>query len=145
MSADPTTTTPKAIVDAAYDLISFEAGSEPEWERFRELFLPEAVLAFRVFPEDETITVMDLDAYMVKQMREGMKEEGYSETVVKRTEVIYRDIAECRVLFHMQFGTAEPFTAIDIFQLVYRDGRWWVASIVSDILQPGEAIPAGVV
>lgn len=145
MSADPMTATPTAIVDACYNLISFEAGSEPQWERFRTLFLPEAVLALRVFPDDEAVTVMDLDAYMVKQMREGMKEEGYSETVVRRAEMTYRDIAECRILFQMQFGDAEPYTAIDIFQIVRRSGRWWIASIVSDVLKPGEPVPAGAI
>jgi hypothetical protein len=74
-----------------------------------------------------------------------MKEEGYSESVVRRTEMTYRDIAESRVVFHMQFGEAEPYTAIDVFQLVRRGGRWWVASIVSDVLEPGEPVPDGVV
>ena len=145
MTPDPLTASPTVIVDACYDLISFEAGSGPQWERFRSLFLPEAVLTLRVFPGDAEVTVMDLDAYMEKQMREGMKEEGYSETVLQRTEMIYRDIAESRVLFHMQFGDAAPFTAIDVFQLVRRGGRWWVASIISDILEPGEPIPQGVI
>ena len=78
---------------------------------------------------------------MIKQMREGMKEEGYSESILKRSELVYRDIAEVRVLFAMRFGNSEPHTAIDVLQLVRSEGRWWIASIVSDILAPGEPVP----
>ncbi len=139
MNSTTPTNSPTALVDASYDCISFEPGAEPQWDKFRSLFLPEAVLALRVFPEDDAITVMDFDSYMEKQIRDGMKEEGYTEEIVDRSEVTFGDIAECRVLFTMQFGDSEPFTAIDIFQLVRRDGRWWIASIASDIPKPGEA------
>ena len=77
-------------------------GAEPDWEGFRALFHRQAVLALRVFPEDDAITVMDLDAYMVKQMRAGMEEEGYSETLVSRTELVFHDVAEVRVVFEMR-------------------------------------------
>lgn len=137
--------TPAALVDACYDLISFEPGSEPAWDRFCALFLPQALLALRLFPEDDAITVMDLDSYMVKQMREGMKEDGYSETILKRAELVYRDIAEVRVLFAMKFGNADPRTAINVFQLVCLEDQWWIASIVSDVLAPGEAVPDAIV
>ena len=132
-----------SCLDASYDLISFRPGSEPAWDRFRALFLPQAVLALRVLPEDDAITVMDLDHYVVKQMRDAMKEEGYSETILKRSEIVYRDVAEVRALFAMKFGDAAPHTTMDIIQLVRRGGRWWIASMVSDILRPGEPAPEG--
>ena len=53
---------PTTLVDACYALISFEPGSEPAWDEFRALFHPQAVLALRVFPDDESVTVMDLDS-----------------------------------------------------------------------------------
>lgn len=132
---------PKTLVDAAYDLVSFEPGSEPAWDAFRGLFLPQAILTLRVFPDDEAITIMDLDAYMEKQIREGMKEEGYTETPLRRSELVIRDTAEVRVLFAMQYGDTEPHTAIDFFQLVRLEGSWHIASISSDVLRPGEALP----
>ena len=130
-----------ALVDACYDLITFEPGAEPDWEGFRALFHRQAVLALRVFPEDDAITVMDLDAYMVKQMRAGMEEEGYSETLVSRTELVFHDVAEVRVVFEMRFGEGAPHTAIDVYGLVRLDGRWLIASIISDITAPGEPLP----
>ena len=135
---------PDALVDACYDLITFEAGGEPDWDAFRALFHRQAVLALRVFPEDDAITVMDLDAYMVKQMREGMQQEGYSETLVSRTQLVFHDVAEVRVVFEMRFGEGEPHTAIDVYGLVRLEGRWLIASIISDVAAPGEALPGDI-
>ena len=132
---------PGALVDACYDLITFEPGAEPDWEGFRALFHRQAVLALRVFPEDDAVTVMDLDAYMVEQMRAGMEEEGYSETLVSRAELVFHDVAEVRVVFEMRYGEGAPYTAIDVYGLVRLDGRWLIASIVSDIAAPGEPLP----
>ena len=134
---------PTAVVDACYNLITFEAGSEPDWDGFRALFHPQAVLALRVFPDDAAVTVMDLDAYMVKQMRQGMEEEGYSETLVSRTELVFHDVAEIRVVFEMKFGEAAPHTAIDLYGLVRLDARWLIVSIVSDIAGADEPLPEG--
>ena len=103
--------TPEAVVDEAYRLISFEPGSEPRWDRFKALFSPRAVLAFRIFPEDDAVTIMDLDDYIVRQMREGMKEDGYSETILRRDWLVFGDVAEARVVFEMKFGEAAPIPA----------------------------------
>jgi hypothetical protein len=145
MTANPITTSLTAIIEACYDDVTFEPGGGPSWERFRSLFLPEALLTLRLFPGDPEITVMDLDTYMVRQMREGMKEAGYSETIVHRRDLVYRNIAETRVIFHMKFGDTAPYTALNIFQLIHKGGRWWIVSVTSDILEPGEPIPAGIV
>mgnify|MGYP001356041571 CR=1 FL=1 len=133
---------PTALVDACYALITFAPGTEPVWDEFRALFHPKAVLGLRVFPEDPSVTIMDLDRYIIRQMREGLEQQGYSERVLNRSEVVFHDIAEVRVLFSMQFGDAKPHTAIDIFSLVRSDGRWYITSIVSDILRPSEVVPA---
>ena len=134
---------PTAVVDACYDLITFEPGSDPDWEGFRALFHPRAVLALRVFPEDEAVTVMDLNAYMEEQMREGMAKAGYSETLVSRTEFVFHDVADVRVVFEMKHGEAPPHTAIDLYGLVKLDERWLITSITSDIASPGEPLPVG--
>ena len=133
--------TPEAVVDEAYRLISFEPGSEPRWDRFKALFSPRAVLAFRIFPEDDAVTIMDLDDYIVRQMREGMKEDGYSETILRRDWLVFGDVAEARVVFEMKFGEAAPIPALDVYQLVRREGRWWIVSIISEIPRPGTPLP----
>jgi hypothetical protein len=125
---------PARLVEECYRLISFEPGSEPHWPCFRRLFSDKAVLALRVFPEDAAITVMTMDEYMVHQMREGMKERGYSETVLEKRVTRFGDTAEARVDFEMHFGEAPPVPALDVFQLVHLEERWWIVSIVSDMV-----------
>ena len=137
-----TVATPQATVQEAYRLIGFEPRAEPQWDRFRALFDPRAVLALRVFPGDEAVTVMDLDEYMVYQIREGMKEEGYSETTLHEQSFVFGDIAEARVVFEIRYGDAPPVPAIDILTLVRRAGRWWIISITSDTPGTGTPVPA---
>ena len=132
----------EAIVAEAYRLISFEPESGPNWERFNALFTDRAVLALRVFPEDESVSIMDLDEYAVKLMRKGMREEGYTETQIQTDWFEFGDIAEARVIFEIRFGDEDPIPALDVFQLVRRDGRWWIVSIIAEIPKAGTEIPS---
>ena len=135
------TASPQALVDECYRLISFPAGSLPGWDRFKSLFVENAVLALRVFPEDESMSVMNLDQYARRQIREGMKEEGYTETVLRQEWFGFGDVCETRVIFEMQFGDGEAVTAFDIFQLVKLDGRWWITSITGEVPKAGVEVP----
>ena len=130
-----------AIITEAYRLISFEPESGPDWKRFNALFTDRAVLALRVFPEDEEISVMNLEEYAIKLMRKGMREDGYAERQIRTEWFEFGDIAEARVIFEIRFGDERPIEALDIFQLVRRSGRWWIASIIAEIPKPGATIP----
>jgi hypothetical protein len=132
---------PEALVDECYRMISFAAGSLPAWDRFKSLFVEKAILILRVFPGDESISVMNLDQYTNQQIREGMKEEGYTETPIKQEWFGFGDVLETRVIFTMQFGEKDPITAFDIFQLVKLEGRWWITSITGEIPKPGVEVP----
>jgi hypothetical protein len=137
--SEETTATPKRLVEACYDMISFEAGAEPSWDTFKSLFVERAVMALRVFPGDERITVMDLDEYALIQMREGMLEEGYTETIVNEDWFRSGDVAATRVEFEMKFGNDKPIPAVDLIQLVSLDDRWWIVSITSEVLAGGKS------
>ena len=130
---------PARMVEECYRLISFPPGAAPQWDRFRQLFSPKAVLALRVFPEDGAVTVMTLEEYMVHQMRAGMTEHGYTETIINHSTSVFGDIAEARVDFTMTFGGASPVPALDVFQLARREGRWWIVCIISDMKHPARA------
>lgn len=126
------TATPEGVVEECYRLISFPPGSEPNWDEFKSLFQEKAVLSLRVFPEDDSVTVMDLDEYTIIQMRPDMKKEGYSETVVREDWFKQGDFATCQVIFDMQFGDTPPVRCFDDFHLIKRDGRWWIVSIIGE-------------
>lgn len=125
--------TPESLVDAAYRLISFGPGGEPGWSSFRRLFADRSVLALRVFPEDPAVSVMTLDEYIGRQVREGMHEMGYEERPLDCVVAVTGDIAEARVRFQMVFGPQRVHDAVDVFQMVRCQGRWWIVSIISEI------------
>lgn len=125
---------PEDVVDRAYELISFAAGGEPAWPEFRALFTEPCVLALRVFPDDDAVTVMDLDGYVVHQMRDGLSDEGYSEIPGERTTTVVGEAAVVLQQFAMQFTGRPPVPAFDGFSLVRIDGHWKIASIISDMV-----------
>ena len=128
------TSTPDAIVDAAYRFISFAAGGTPAWPAFRRLFADRCVLALRVFPTDTEVRIMTLDEYIGVQVTQDMEKRGYTEEPANRETRVLGDIAECRVRFDMVYSATERHRALDIFQLARVGGRWWIVSIVSDML-----------
>lgn len=130
--------TPEEVVDRSYELISFAAGGEPAWMEFRELFTNPCVLALRVFPDDPAITVMDLDDYVTHQMRDGLSEEGYEELPGERTVTIVGDAAFVDQRFYIKYRDQAPVAAFDGYSMVRIDGRWRIASIVSDMLRPSD-------
>jgi hypothetical protein len=121
----------------ADELISFAAGGEPAWKEFRELFTNPCVLALRVFPDDPAITVMDLDDYVTHQMRDGLSDEGYEELPGERTVTIVGDAAFVDQKFFIKYRDQQPVAAFDGYSMVRIDGKWRIASIVSDMLRPG--------
>lgn len=128
-----TTSDPATVVDRAYELISFAAGGEPQWPEFRALFANPCVLALRVFPDDAAVTIMDLDAYVIHQMREGMGESDYTEIPGRRRIERIGSVASVQQEFTMTFGTGDPVPAIDFFHLAELDGRWSITAILSDM------------
>jgi hypothetical protein len=131
---NPHDMSPEDVVDRSYELISFAAGGEPAWSEFRSLFTQPSVLALRVFPEDPEITVMDLDAYVHHQMRDGLSDEGYTEIPGSRSTTIIGDAAVVNQEFFIQYRDREPVPAFDGYSLVRIDGVWRIASIISDML-----------
>jgi hypothetical protein len=126
--------TPQSVVEDAYRYISFTPGQEPRWNDFKRLFAVPSVLALRLYPGDKEVRVMSLDDYVQMQVTEGMKATGYEEKIVSTHYKVTGDVAEAHVHFQMVFGGDDIHDAIDIFQLVRRQGRWWIVSIISDIL-----------
>jgi hypothetical protein len=136
---------PKKLVKECYRLTSFNAGSLPGWDAFRALFLENAVISLRLFPNDPEIWSGTPTDYARVQVDDEMEELGYSETPVNEEWFGFRDVAECRVMFDMQRGDQDPIRCFDIFHLVYRQKRWWISAIAGEIPTDGLAIPADTV
>lgn len=127
---------PQALVERAYELISFGPGGAPGWGGFRSLFTEPAVLALRLFPGDREITIMDLDAYEAAQVTAAMHAKGYEERILHAAYEQTGDLCQATVSFQMIFGPDDVHDALDLFQLVRRDDEWRIAAILSEILAP---------
>ena len=131
---------PEAIVNAAYAAIGRAPGEHIDWTRFRSLFLPEARLIpnleqtdgeFRVLTPDDFVAWIDgFNRQVVGTPRDrGFYEEGVH-NVVER----YGDIAHVLSTYVKHFHGDDRVLGrgINSFQLVMRDGRWWIVGIVWD-------------
>ena len=54
--------TAEGVVTELYSLVTFEAGTTPDWDRVRALFLPQATVVLRT--SRETTTVFSLEGFV---------------------------------------------------------------------------------
>jgi hypothetical protein len=137
---------PGAVVDEIYELVTFDTGELPDWEKVRALFIPEAVIVLRT-TRTET-TVFSVDGFVADFVsfidRAKAVETGFAERIVRTKPMVFGDIAHILVLYEAQIPGSErgPQQGVDSFQLIRKDGRWWIASVVNEIPTPDRPVPA---
>jgi len=135
----------EAVVRELYDLVTFPAGTTPDWNRARALFLPEAVVVLRS-SRTET-TVFSVEGWMQDFVSfiEGrnVMSTGFEERIVRTHAIEFGDIAHVWVLYEAQIpGSGRPpQPGVDAMHLVRREGRWLIASIVNEIPTPERPVP----
>jgi hypothetical protein len=135
----------ESVVNELYDLVTFGEGEVPEWDRVRALFLPEAVIVLRT--SREATSVFDVDGFIGDFVafieNANVKTTGFAERIVRTKPVVFGDIASFLVLYTAEIpGSGRgPQFGVDSFQLVQRDGRWWIASIVNEIPLADRPVP----
>ena len=133
---------PEAIVNAAYESLLRSPGENFDWDRFRSLFLPEAILlpnteqtggTPQVHSPEEFIAVVNA-SYAEHAPIGSEKDKGFSEEAIHNEVRRYGDIAQVFSSYKKRFWTEDRIRGrgINSYQLVYRDGRWWIASIAWD-------------
>jgi len=144
-SQEPTTGTALAVVHELYDLVTFPAGTTPDWDHLRRLFLPEAVVVLRT--SREATSVFSLEGFVQDWLRfiEGsnVEETGFVERIVRTHTTVFGDLAHIWVLYEAEIpGRGRPAQpGVDSFQLVRRDGGWLISSIANEIPTPDRPIP----
>jgi hypothetical protein len=135
----------EAVVRELYDMVTFPAGTTPDWDEFRTLFLPGSVVVLRT--SREGTSVFTLEEFIQDWLRfiEGSNVEasGFTERILRTHTTEFGDIAHVWVLYEAEIpGRGRPAQAgVDSFQLVRRDGAWKIASILNEIPIPGRPIP----
>jgi hypothetical protein len=143
--ADETLVTAEGVVAELYDLVTFDAGTTPDWDRARSLFLPEAVVVLRTGRETTaqfTVEgwVADFENFIEHR---DVVETGFIEGIVNTKAWVFKDIAHVLVLYEAGFPNDERRQyGIDSFHLIRRDGRWWIAGILNEVPDRDNPIPA---
>jgi hypothetical protein len=121
------------LLTTLYDVISGPAGVEPDWRRERALFAPGArLIPIRVGADGELRTqVLDIDGY-IESRRAYLRDNAFFERQVSREIKRFGHIAQ--VFSEYESSTRRggpPFVSgVNLLQLLFRDGRWWIQSIM---------------
>jgi hypothetical protein len=145
-AVDTASTTAEGAVRALYRLVSFGPGETTDWAKVRALFLPEAVVVLRT---SRTVTnVFSLDGFIhdfvafdsIPAVARG----GFTETVIRLRQMVLGNVAHVLVLYEPQVTGSRraPQQGVDSFHLVRRGERWWIVSIMNEVLEPERPLPA---
>jgi hypothetical protein len=139
--------TPDGVVNELYRLICVpKGGPEPDWERVRSLFIPEAVIILRVSKDaSSTFTVQGwIDDFIAYNTKAKSSERGFEEKIVRMAPTVFRDIAHILVLYEARMlDWSKPAApGVDSIELVRKDGRWFIAAITNDLPNAENPIPA---
>lgn len=141
-SADPAdVASVDAILTALYDVISGPAGPR-DWDRFRSLFLPGAMLV--PTHGGQGARPVDVEGY-VASSGEYFAANPFFEREVARQMEQYGHIAQVFSTYESRHASddADPFArGINSIQLIEDDGRWWIATITWYQESPENPIPA---
>jgi hypothetical protein len=142
--------TPEGLIRALYDMVSFDAGPEPDWEMFRDVFLEDAIIVFS--PRgSRPMRPMSVDGF-IKDWQEFFRDaeltdKGFYETIAALEVTEFGGLAHAFVIFEPRIGKEPParqIRGLDSVELAWDGERWWVAAITTDFESADQTIPAGI-
>ncbi len=137
--------TADGVVGELYKLVTFEAGALPDWDKVKSLFLDQAVVVLRTARDKTTVFSVDgfVEDFVRFSERADVEKKGFSERIVHKKSMVYGDIAHILVLYeaHITGSPRAPQQGVDSFQLIRKDGRWWVVSITNEIVTADRPVP----
>jgi hypothetical protein len=139
-------TSAQSVVEELYRLVTFDPGQTPDWNQVRALFIDEAVIVLRTGRTKTSVFsvegfVADFVAFI---QRANVEETGFTERIIRSKSLQFGDIAHILVLYEALIpgSQREPHPGVDSFQLIRKNGRWWIASVVNEIPTEDRPVPA---
>jgi len=132
-----------AIVKAIYQTISFPKGEDPNWDRFRALFVPNAKL-IRI--TQDGVNKMDIEGFILsftERIRKGLIRSFREAEISQKTDT-FGDIAQ---IFSTYVKNVNPddsessVRGINSIQLYYDGQRWWISSLLWEDERVDNIIP----
>jgi len=139
--------TPQNVIHDLYRAVSFRPGDTGDWERVRQLILPQASIGQPARGQNNE-DVLSLDGFIelfqqeVVQFR--MSEPGFREEIGGVTIEEFGNVAHAWVVFvvYAAWDAEQPQgRGLDGIHLVFNSGRWWISSIATEFERPGRPIP----
>jgi len=122
-------TTPESVITKIYQLVTFPPDTTPDWEKVKSLFIDEAVIVLRT-----SFTKMDV-----------MSKEGFVDLFIRDIKKYNMDKTgfQEQMLYEANVPNSSnpPQRGLDSFQLMKREGRWWIVSVINEIPRLGVPIP----
>lgn len=123
-----------ALITALYEVISFEEGGSPDWDRMRQIFSRHARVT-RITPDGTDY--YDLDAFqeMAKEALEYGVYTRFFEVEVRRDERRFGGLAHVLSAYETKQTpqAREPLSrGVNSLQLIREDGEWKVLSLFWD-------------
>ena len=142
--SDSTLTADEVII-RLYSLVTFEAGTTPDWGSVKSLFLPNAVIVLRTARESTTVfTVEGFVNDFVSFIEQAEAEKtGFIEKIIRMKTLVFGDIASVWVLYEASIPGSErpPQQGVDFFSLIKKEGRWVIVSVTNEIPTPERPLP----
>ncbi len=133
------------VIKALYESLTFPEGKGPDWERFKNLFASPTTPFIRITPEG--VIVMDREGFgssFGDRIKKGTLKSFYEAEIYRRAET-YGGIAQAFSTYEKGLNTIDPqkFTrGINSLQLFFKDGRWWISSLMWEDESKGNPIPS---
>lgn len=140
------------LVASLYHVISGAAGKPRDWDRFRSLFLPDGRLGV-IRPETPAtkdaparkgdVVFLTPDMY-VQRDDPYFKTHGFFERSIANRIEVFGNLVHVWSTYESRHAEhdSQPFArGINSIQVVYAQGRFWIASILWDEERPGLALP----
>ncbi len=121
------------IIRALYEVISGPSGEKRDWDRFRSLFLPGALLIPAVARNGEkpVTQVLDVEAY-IRRTDPFFAKEGFWESEKERKLEVSGNLAHALSTYESRHEkSGQPFqTGVNSIQLFSDGTRWWVVTVL---------------
>lgn len=131
------------LIHALYNMVTFEAGTTPDWEEARSAFIPEALVVMRMGEHETAVLNVQgwIDDFVSFIETRDVMATGFSETIIKMKTTQMGDIAHVLVLYESHLPGHPRRQGVDSFQLIRKDGRWWILSIANELPRWGRKVP----
>lgn len=138
--------TAKGTAAELYKMFTFGPGVSPNWEKVKTFFIPEAVIVLRTGRDKMSVLSVEgfVKLFIADIKTYKMDQTGFQEKLISGKIREFGDIAFGTVVYEASIpGTPRPpQRGVDSFQLMKKDNRWWIVSIVNEVpLSPDNPIP----